>query len=121
MDEATASIDEKTDRELQKMIKTFFKETTVITIAHRLVTIIQYDKILVLDNGNIVEFDSPLNLMRKDGYFSSLIREGGNEFEKKMIYLAEHKEIEIEDLQKPLLIDDLDIDEKKFGETIRLR
>lgn len=56
MDEATASIDEKTDYILQKMIKTEFKEATVITIAHRLNTIIQYDKILVLLDGKIVDF-----------------------------------------------------------------
>lgn len=51
MDEATASIDLKTDEMIQKMISEEFKETTVITIAHRLNTIINYDKILVLDKG----------------------------------------------------------------------
>lgn len=51
MDEATASIDEKTDETIQNMIRTEFKQTTVITIAHRLNTIIYYDKILVLDHG----------------------------------------------------------------------
>jgi ABC-type multidrug transport system fused ATPase/permease subunit len=53
MDEATASIDEKTDETIQSMIRQEFKSTTVITIAHRLNTIIFYDKILVLDNGEI--------------------------------------------------------------------
>lgn len=51
MDEATANIDELTDSLIQDMIKNEFKDSTVITIAHRLNTIINYDRILVLDDG----------------------------------------------------------------------
>ena len=47
MDEATANIDEKTDKAIQSLIKTQFRDTTIMTVAHRLNTIIQYDKILV--------------------------------------------------------------------------
>jgi len=97
MDEATASIDELTDHLIQKMIKTEFKETTVITIAHRLNTIIQYDKILVLDQGKIAEFEDPANLLDKgSGYFAKLVKENGPEFESKMKYLAHHKNIDAE-------------------------
>jgi len=93
MDEATASIDELTDHLIQKMIKTEFKDMTVITIAHRLNTIIQYDKVMVLDQGNIVEFDSPIELMKdKESYFANLIRVNGPEFEEKMRYMAAHKD-----------------------------
>ena len=99
MDEATASIDELTDHLIQKMIKTEFKDTTVITIAHRLNTIIQYDKILVLDQGNVAEFDDPVNLLeRGDGYFAKLIKENGPDFESKMRYLANNKEIDADQL-----------------------
>lgn len=57
MDEATARIDLKTDAILQKIINTEFKDSTVITIAHRLNTIVKYDKILALEKGEIIEFD----------------------------------------------------------------
>lgn len=93
MDEATASVDEKTDRLFQNMIKTEFKDTTVITIAHRLNTIVQYDKILVLDNGNIAQFDTPLNLLDQEGVFSSLIKSNGPDFEMKMRDLAMNKDL----------------------------
>ncbi|CAG8847868.1 406_t:CDS:2, partial [Gigaspora margarita] len=57
MDEATASIDFAMDERIQKMIKTEFAECTVLCIAHRLRTVIDYDRILVIDRGNIIEFD----------------------------------------------------------------
>ena len=51
MDEATANIDPKTDNDIQLVLKTYFKESTIITIAHRLNTIIDYDRIFVLKAG----------------------------------------------------------------------
>jgi ATP-binding cassette, subfamily C (CFTR/MRP), member 1 len=93
MDEATASIDEMTDHLIQDMIRYEFKNTTVITIAHRLNTIIQYDRIMVLDQGKIVEFDTPENLIKnEDSYFGLLIREGGKAFEENMKALAKKKD-----------------------------
>lgn len=100
MDEATASIDEKTDHLIQKMIKKEFKDTTVITIAHRLNTIIQYDRIMVLDKGTIVEFDTPLNLLeRDDSFFANLINEQGKEFREKMIHFAKNKNMDLESFE----------------------
>ncbi len=64
MDEATSSIDIKTEDTIQKAINEVMKNSTVITIAHRIKTIINYDKILVLDYGEIKEFDSPTNLIQ---------------------------------------------------------
>lgn len=56
MDEATASVDFKTDKAIQKTITQEFAESTILCIAHRLNTVIEYDRILVLDHGKIVEF-----------------------------------------------------------------
>ncbi|CAG8441509.1 9619_t:CDS:10 [Funneliformis caledonium] len=63
MDEATASIDFDMDDKIQEMIRKEFIDCTVLCIAHRLRTVVDYDRILVLDQGNIIEFDSPRNLI----------------------------------------------------------
>ncbi|XP_067674526.1 multidrug resistance-associated protein 1-like [Haliotis asinina] len=63
LDEATAAVDMETDDLIQNTIKTEFRDSTVITIAHRLNTIMDYDRILVLDQGLIKEFDSPATLL----------------------------------------------------------
>ena len=62
MDEATASVDGDTDSEIQNVLRNQFANTTVFTIAHRLNTISDYDKIIVMDQGTLKEFDSPNNL-----------------------------------------------------------
>ena len=82
LDEATASIDSETDAFIQSMIRDRFKDCTVLTIAHRLHTIIDSSKVLVMDNGFVGEFDTPEELLsRPDGLFKGLwerhINEGG--------------------------------------------
>ncbi|KAJ3326639.1 hypothetical protein HDU76_012757 [Blyttiomyces sp. JEL0837] len=78
LDEATASVDLATDDFIQKAIRKDFKNKTVLTIAHRLNTIIDNDKILVLDHGKIAEYDSPAELLKKEnGVFLSMIDETG--------------------------------------------
>ena len=73
MDEATASIDYKTEEMIQKAITELLNDSTFITIAHRIKTIINYDRIITLDNGQIVDFDTPKNLLnRKDSLFYEL-------------------------------------------------
>ena len=75
LDEATANVDYKTDRLIQEVIRNRFKDSTVITIAHRLNTIMDYDKVLVMDRGRVVEFDKPDVLLRiKNGHFSRLVQ-----------------------------------------------
>ncbi|KAK5808060.1 P-loop containing nucleoside triphosphate hydrolase protein [Linnemannia elongata] len=78
MDEATASVDVATDVMLQKAIRVDFAQSTVLTIAHRLNTVIDYSRVLVLDHGEIKEFDTPANLLsRPDSVFSSMVDETG--------------------------------------------
>lgn len=73
MDEATASVDGETDMLIQKMIRTKFAECTILTIAHRLNTIIDSTKILVMDTGVVAEFDTPETLLaNSNGKFRSL-------------------------------------------------
>ncbi|RIA87106.1 P-loop containing nucleoside triphosphate hydrolase protein [Glomus cerebriforme] len=84
MDEATASIDFATDEKIQQMIRTEFVDCTILCIAHRLRTIIDYDRILVLDQGNIIEFDSPHNLITNhESLFYKMCQNSG-EFDQLM-------------------------------------
>lgn len=78
MDEATANVDYETDTIIQQCLREEFKNATILTIAHRLNTIIDYDRVLVLDQGEIVEFDSPSELLKiQDGRFKSMVDETG--------------------------------------------
>jgi ABC-type multidrug transport system fused ATPase/permease subunit len=73
LDEATASVDYETDRKIQDTIAHAFADRTILCIAHRLRTIVGYDRICVLDAGRIAEFDTPLNLFaRADGIFRGM-------------------------------------------------
>lgn len=75
LDEATASVDFDTDALIQKSIRDLPKSTTVLTVAHRLATVMDYDKILVLGAGKLLEFDTPENLRnKKDSYFAKLVQ-----------------------------------------------
>ena len=75
LDEATSNVDYRTDHLIQETIRDKFKECTVLTIAHRVNTILDYDRVLVLDQGEVVEYDEPAVLLaRKDGWFAKLCR-----------------------------------------------
>lgn len=78
LDEATASIDYDTDTRIQKTIREEFSNTTILTIAHRLRSIADYDKILVMNAGEVVEFDTPHNLLqKKDSLFRDMCVKSG--------------------------------------------
>lgn len=78
LDEATAAIDLETDDLIQKTIRSEFKNCTVLTIAHRLNTIMDSTRIIVLDKGKIVEFDTPTNLIaNQDSVFYGMHKDAG--------------------------------------------
>ncbi|CAG8439209.1 14222_t:CDS:10 [Cetraspora pellucida] len=84
LDEATACVDVETDAKIQKTIRTEFNWATLLCIAHRLRTIIDYDRVLVLDRGKVAEFDTPYNLLQdKSSVFRHLCEES-NEFDYLM-------------------------------------
>ncbi|KAK5849384.1 hypothetical protein PBY51_009030 [Eleginops maclovinus] len=75
MDEATASIDMATENILQKVVMTAFADRTVVTIAHRVHTILEADLVIVMKRGNILEYDKPETLLeQEDGMFASFVR-----------------------------------------------
>nr|XP_007135572.1 hypothetical protein PHAVU_010G140600g [Phaseolus vulgaris]ESW07566.1 hypothetical protein PHAVU_010G140600g [Phaseolus vulgaris] len=75
LDEATASIDSATDVILQRIIRQEFSECTVITVAHRVPTVIDSDMVMVLSYGKLVEYDKPSKLMDTNSSFSKLVAE----------------------------------------------
>ncbi|XP_012683657.2 ATP-binding cassette sub-family C member 2 [Clupea harengus] len=77
LDEATAAVDLETDDLIQTTIRKEFADCTVLTIAHRLNTILDSSRVMVLDAGKIVEFDSPSALFRKQGHFFSMAKDAG--------------------------------------------
>lgn len=92
MDEVTANVDFESDKLIQESIRRDFKNSTVVTIAHRLNTIIDYDRVLVLDKGRLVELDSPYNLLQKpDGIFCNMVMETGAANAQLLERLAKEK------------------------------
>lgn len=78
LDEATASIDYKSDALIQQTIRDEFSNSTILTIAHRLRSIIDYDRILVMDAGRVVEYDDPYALIsNKETLFYSMCENSG--------------------------------------------
>ncbi|NWT99412.1 MRP1 protein, partial [Urocynchramus pylzowi] len=77
LDEATAAVDLETDKLIQSTIKSQFEECTVLTIAHRLNTIMDYTRVLVLERGEVVECGTPDQLLQEKGIFYSMAKDSG--------------------------------------------
>ncbi|PKA57671.1 ABC transporter C family member 4 [Apostasia shenzhenica] len=78
MDEATASVDSQTDAVIQKIIREEFSACTIISIAHRIPTVMDCDRVLVIDAGLAKEFDTPANLIDHPSLFGALVQEYAN-------------------------------------------
>lgn len=78
LDEATAAVDVQTDAMLQATLRSpLFANRTIITVAHRINTILDSDRVVVLEKGEVVEFDTPQALINQKGMFYSLAKEAG--------------------------------------------
>ncbi|CAG2101653.1 unnamed protein product [Medioppia subpectinata] len=88
LDEATANVDHQTDALIQTTIRRKFNDCTVLTIAHRLNTIIDCDRVLVLDAGEIIEFDKPFVLLQRKGQLYDMCRKTGKHMFKHLLNMA---------------------------------
>ncbi|XP_028129811.2 probable multidrug resistance-associated protein lethal(2)03659 [Diabrotica virgifera virgifera] len=90
LDEATANVDPKTDALIQSTIRNKFANCTVLTIAHRLHTVMDSDKVLVMDAGSAVEFNHPhILLQNTEGIFCSLVKQTGKSMAENLCKIAE--------------------------------
>ncbi|XP_034950064.1 probable multidrug resistance-associated protein lethal(2)03659 [Chelonus insularis] len=89
LDEATANVDPRTDEFIQKAIRRKFADCTVLTIAHRLNTVMDSDRILVMDAGSAVEFDHPHVLLQiENGYLTNMVKETGSAMAEALARVA---------------------------------
>ncbi|KAJ3312633.1 hypothetical protein HDV04_002775 [Boothiomyces sp. JEL0838] len=106
MDEATASVDPETDSKIQQTIRNEF-DATILTVAHRLKTIIDYDRVLVMDNGTVAEIGTPYELLQTDGIFYNMCQESGDYDHLVEVATQVHLMTSFQGVQMYLLQDEL--------------
>lgn len=93
LDEATANIDRRTDQLLQETLQESFRDGTILAVAHRLDTIIEFDYCMVLGGGKVLEYGSPAELIRRDnGAFASMVNDTGEAMSNDLRQRAFQKE-----------------------------
>jgi ABC-type multidrug transport system fused ATPase/permease subunit len=92
LDEATASVDRRTDQLLQEALHESFHGGTILAVAHRLDTVIEHDLILVLGQGRVLEFGTPADLLRGNGAFASMVSDTGDSMSRDLRQRAFAKE-----------------------------
>tara|TARA_R110002050_G_scaffold23237_2_gene62755 strand:+ start:160 stop:1374 length:1215 start_codon:yes stop_codon:yes gene_type:complete len=109
LDEATAAIDYKTDQLVQRTLRESFKNCTILSVAHRIHTIIDNDRVMVLSAGQLLEMDSPKELLdRPDGAFLSLVENTGKKQTEELRRVANGE----------LSVFDVDLGENEYGEEV---
>ncbi|CAK1548553.1 unnamed protein product [Leptosia nina] len=89
LDEATANVDPKTDEFIQKTIRKRFADCTVLTVAHRLNTIMDSDRVMVMDAGRLVEFDHPYKLLSNpESHFTKMVNETSDKMSSQLYEIA---------------------------------
>lgn len=92
LDEATSSVDFDTDHQIQETIRSEFVESSLLCIAHRIRTVVDYDRILVLDHGEVVEFDTPYALITRPGsVFQQMCERSGEYSELLSLATGKHE------------------------------
>lgn len=84
LDEPSANVDGRTDKLLQHAVNKSFQESTIVSVAHRLDTIIDNDMILVLGNGEVLEYGPPAELISRNGPFSQMVDDTGEELSREL-------------------------------------
>lgn len=108
LDEATASVDRRTDQLLQQALYECYQDGTILAVAHRLDTVIDYDFILVLGQGEVIEFGSPSDLLSKeDGMFARMVNDTGDAMSKLLRERARQRTLDRSNASQETVINDV--------------